>query len=137
MTDLTLVKKPTTEVAPAIAALNRLCFGDDDIYNDPVRVQGCVMTCIWNGRTGELEAYALVKPGRVSTLERYGVHPQHSGKGNGVAVLKLAVQNHRAVSTYAASSNGASCAALIKVGFFITGTDNGFVSFMWLPDDAA
>lgn len=137
MTDLTLVKKPTNEVAPAIAKLNEICFGDDDIYNDPVRVQGCVMYCIWDDRTGELAAYALVKPGRVSTLERYGVHPQHSGMGNGSAILKLAVANHKAVATYAESSNGASCAALIKAGFFITGTDNGFVSFMYLRDDAA
>lgn len=135
MSELQLVKKPTPEVAVAIAALNALCFGNDDLYNDPVRVEGCCMYCIWSERTGELAAFALIKPGRVSTLERYGVHPKHSGMGNGVGVLRLALEHHRAVTTYAAASNGASCAALLKAGFFITGSDNGFITFMWLRED--
>lgn len=127
--------KPTPEVAALISQINKECFGDDDFYNDAARVEGCDAFCLW-GRD-EICAYALFRPGRVATLERYAVRPKHAGTGKGTHILKLALRQYKAVSTYASATNGASCAALLKAGFFITGSDNGFITFMWLRDEAA
>lgn len=133
-----LLKKENVDVAAAIAKLNEICFSEEDYYNLPVRVGGCCMYALWSDSGETLDAYALVKPGRVSSLERYGVHPRCGGIGRGQEVLKLALAQHRAVTTYAAGTNGASVAALLKAGFFITGTGGDFITFMYLrPEEAS
>jgi RimJ/RimL family protein N-acetyltransferase len=120
------------ETLAEVAALNELCFGEDDFYNKPERLTGCGVFLSYVGDT--LVSYVLIKPGRISTLERYGVRPYYAGVGHGTQILRRALENYPVVTTYAAGTNGASNAALLKAGFFITGTDNGFITFMYLRD---
>jgi hypothetical protein len=124
---------PVAEVK-GIARLNKLCFGDDDIYNDPRRVAGCTLYTISSQR--QVVAYALVKPGRVASLERYGVRPGWLGKGYALQVLQKALKDYKAVWTYASGSNGASCAAMLKVGFMMAGAGEGWVYFLYLAPES-
>lgn len=122
--------KPTKKLSSDIAALNEICFDGEDEYNDARRVEGCDVYFI-RGVEGVV-AYALLKPGRIASLERYGVKPGFTGKGFGRKVLKKALAKYKAVSTYASGSAAASCAVLTKVGFNIIGTGDGWVYFMYL-----
>lgn len=125
--------KPSLIYAKQIAALNELCFDKADEYSDARRVMGCHAYVIFEDT--KLVAYVLIRPGRIATLDRYGVRPGYQGRGHGVTILKRALVNFRAVTTYVLSSNATSCAALLKAGFFVTGTDNGSITLMYLRED--
>lgn len=123
------------ELVKEVAELNELCFGEDDFYNKWERVAGCDVYPRY--QEDRLVGYVLVRPGRIASLERYGVRPGYTGEGIGANLLRYALQFYPVVTTYAAGTNGASNAALLKAGFFITGTDNGFITFMCLRDAKA
>lgn len=132
-----------TEEHKLIAKLNQLCFGEEDIYSCPVHVAGCHTYVVYDkapekhtpGDPLKIIAYALFKPGKIASLERYGVHPEHQGQGLGARLLQKSLENYRVVWTYSSGTNPASIAVMQKVGFMLSGAGGDWVYLLYISPE--
>lgn len=112
-----------------VAALNKLCFGEGDEFSSAQDVGQCRVYV--EEIDGEIAAYALVAPGRISKLERYGVHPRHRGKGLGQKVLAQAGEAHPLTTTYVDVLNVHSSRCLLAAGYIPVGTTGEWITLLY------
>jgi len=118
-----------------IVELNKRVFGNDDSYStQPEQLKRCAIYFIRNDQD-EIVSFALIRPGRISTLERYGVRPDLQGTGLGGAILRAVCEKYPVIHTYVSTLNIASAAALCRAGFMPAGGSGEWLTLIYVRSD--
>jgi hypothetical protein len=120
----------TSSTLEAVAKLNKICFGKEDEFNKPGALETCEVFTIFLEDT--LVAYALVTPGKVAKLERYGTAPQSRGKGEGRKILNAVGQKFPVVFTYVSGLNIHSIKTLSSAGYLPLGSTGEWITLWYV-----